>query len=77
MTKLTNNWYSDNYGYYTVSDDGVWSFLPLEKYYNNQDLLNISNILSMLNDPNSICDEEILKHDGWGEYVNPHRINKL
>lgn len=49
LTKLSTTCYYDSYGYY-IYNDNIWVFLPKEKYYDTNDLLNISNILNIFNE---------------------------
>lgn len=51
LNKITNTcYYYNSYGYYIYNNKQAWCFLPQEKYYNSNDLLNISNILNILNE---------------------------
>lgn len=71
LKKVHNTCYADHNGYYMYDNEGAaWVFLPLEKYYTTNDLLNISNIINIITESHFIEDTEILKYDGWGEYVN-------
>lgn len=50
LKKLSTTCYYDNYGYYMLGDDKSWLFLPQEKMYSSNNLLDIMNTLKILNE---------------------------
>ena len=55
LEQSTENLYRSGDGYYLFSNtENEWTFIPYEKHFKTENLLNIINTLNMLNKKNEI-----------------------